>query len=101
MQMVLLFSSNSQPRLHLLQSITIISLSRGGPEDSKTPATGKVGIILSQVMALPKKQCFETIEDLLASSGPPLDDKIIVIDAALAENWTKTRVSYLTYPCQL
>ena len=65
MQMVLLFSSNSQPRLHLLQSITIISLSRGGPEDSKTPATGKVGIILSQVMALPKKQCFETIEDLL------------------------------------
>ena len=71
MQMVLLFSSNSQPRLHLLQSITIISLSRGGPEDSKTPATGKVGIILSQVMALPKKQCFETIEDLLVSSGPP------------------------------
>ena len=36
-----------------------------GLEVSKTPPTCKVLIILSQVMALPKKQCFEIIEDLL------------------------------------
>ena len=31
---------------------------RGGPEDSKTPLTCEVQIILSQVMALSKMQCF-------------------------------------------
>ena len=33
--------------------------SRGGPEDSKTPPTCKICMILSQVMAHPKKQCFD------------------------------------------
>ena len=32
---------------------------RGGPEDSKTPPTCKICMILSQVMAHPKKQCFD------------------------------------------
>ena len=41
--------------------------SRGGPEVSKTPPACKVSMILSQVMTLPKKQCFEVIEDLLVS----------------------------------
>ena len=62
--MALSFSSISQPRLHQFQ-LALWPSSRGGLEDSKTPPTCKVWMILSQVMALPKKQCFETIEDLL------------------------------------
>ena len=63
-RMALSFSSISQPRLHQFQ-LALWPSSRGGLEDSKTPPTCKVWMILSQVMALPKKQCFETIEDLL------------------------------------
>ena len=33
--------------------------SRGGPEDSKTPPTFEVCMIISQVIGLPKKQCFD------------------------------------------
>ena len=63
-RMALSFSSISQPRLHQFQ-LSLWPSCRGGPEDSKTLPTCKVWIILSQVMALPKKQCFEIIEDLL------------------------------------
>ena len=62
--MALPFLSISQPRLHQIQ-ISLRPSCRGGPEDSETPPTCKVWMILSQVMALPKKQCFETFEDLL------------------------------------
>ena len=63
-RMRLSFSSISQPRVHQFQ-LSLWPSRRGGPEVSKTPPTCKVRIILSQVMALPKKQCFEIIEDLL------------------------------------
>ena len=63
-RMALSFSSISQPRLHQFQ-LSLWPSCRGGPEDSKTPPTCKVWIILSQVIALPKKQCFEINEDLL------------------------------------
>ena len=63
-RMALPFLPISQPRLHQIQ-ISLRPSCRGGPEDSETPPTCKVWMILSQVMALPKKQCFETFEDLL------------------------------------
>ena len=51
------------------QGASILKISvpiiKRNPDDSKTPPTCKVLIILCQVIALPKKQCFETIEDLL------------------------------------
>ena len=68
--MVLPFLSISKPRLHQIQ-ISLRPSCRGGPEDSETPPTCKVWMILSQVMALPKKQCFETIEDLGKGSQNP------------------------------
>ena len=57
-------ASLKSPRMHQ-SSKSLWPSSRVGPEVSKTPPTCKVRIILSQVMALPKKQCFEIIEDLL------------------------------------
>ena len=58
------FSAITQPRMH--QSAKSLCPSpRGDPDDSKTPPTCKNWMILSQVMALPKKQCFEIIKDLL------------------------------------
>ena len=64
-RMALPFLSISQPRLHQIQ-ISLRPSCRGGPEDSETPPTCKVWMILSQVMALPKKQFLEIIEDILA-----------------------------------
>ena len=61
--MRLSFLSISQPKVHQFQ-LSLWPSGRGGLEVSKTPPTCKVLIILSQVMALPKKQCFEVIEDL-------------------------------------
>ena len=52
------------PRMHQ-SSKSLWPSSRGGPEDSKTPPTCKVWMIFSQVMTIPKKQCFEIINDLL------------------------------------
>ena len=63
-RMALPFLTISQPRLHQIQ-ICLRPSCRGGPKDSETPPTCKVWMILSQVMALPKKQCFEIIEVLL------------------------------------
>ena len=58
------FSGITRPWMN--QSSTYLCpSSRADLEDSKTPPTCKVWMILSQVTALPKKQCFETIEDLL------------------------------------
>ena len=50
-RMALPFLSISQPRLHQIQ-ISLRPSCRGGPEDSKTPPTCKVWIILSQDMAI-------------------------------------------------
>ena len=50
-RMALPFLSISQPRLHQIQ-ISLRPSCRGGPEDSKTPPTCNVWIILSQVMAI-------------------------------------------------
>ena len=53
LRMRLSFSLISQPRMHQLWKY-LWPLSRGGPEDSKTPPTCKVWMIWSEVMALPK-----------------------------------------------
>ena len=50
-RMALPFLSISQPRLHQIQ-ISLRPSCRGGPEDSETPPTCKVWIILSQVTAI-------------------------------------------------
>ena len=59
-RMALSFSSISESRLHQFQ-LSLWPSCRGGPEDSKTPPNCKVWIILSRVMALPKKQCFRIL----------------------------------------
>ena len=45
------FSWITQPKMHQFKK-SLCPSSRGGPEDSKTPPTCKVWIILSQVMAI-------------------------------------------------
>ena len=52
------FSWISQPKMHQFKK-SLCPSSRGGPEDSKTPPTFKVCMILSHVMEHPKKQCFD------------------------------------------
>ena len=52
----LVFSWITQPRIHQFQKSLCPS---SCPEVSKTPPTYEVCMILSQVMALPKKQCFD------------------------------------------
>ena len=43
----------------------LCSSSRGSPDNSKTPSTCKVWMILKQVMTIPKNWCFVIIKDLL------------------------------------
>ena len=71
----LLFLSISLPRMHQFQK-SLCPSPRGGPEDSKTPPTCKVWMILSQAMAFWTKRCFEIIKDLLVF-GTKLSIKII------------------------
>ena len=52
------FSWITQPEMHQSEKSQCPS-SRGGPEVSKTPPTCEVCLSLSQVIAHPKKQCFD------------------------------------------
>ena len=66
LELRLSFSSISQLRMHQSKKILQPS-SRGGPEDSKTPPTCKVWVILGHIMAIWRKQNFPKIiliEDL-------------------------------------
>ena len=58
-----MFWGITRPRMHQF-SKSLCPSSRGGPEDSKTHPTSSISWILGKVMAIPKKHCFEQIDNL-------------------------------------